>query len=430
MKCTLYNSCDAMLSSDHKPVTALLQAKIRKIDKDKLSVAHSECVRVLDRLENDAIPVLNLETNLLDFGLISPFKKVLKTVILTNPGQVIVDFKVIPKNSESKCSKDWYLISPMSSSIPPRSSLPISIECVVGASHVSSLNRRDDTLDDIIIIHIAQGQDHFITLTGQWQASCFGERICALQWMLDPIQSYTQIQLDAIYKRPDYRATSDVGIGHIPELTPKEGCLSIPKELWKIIDFIYKYGMDVNELFEREGDADVALYMRGCLDTSEQFDLEMLFNEKGGPLSKGRSIAVHSACDTFCLLLSSFADPIIPVIMQDKGTNEGFTSRLAAAAVLGLISGANYNTLIYILAFLSQVIAEFHGTEALSVSTIGITLPYLGKKFAPLLIPYTSSALSPPTAYSYFFGRPKDATYEIEDRKVAFLCHLLESNLH
>ncbi|KAJ3024593.1 hypothetical protein HK097_006880, partial [Rhizophlyctis rosea] len=75
--------------------------------------------------------------------------------------------------------------------------------------------------------------------------------------------------------------------------------LSVPKEVWRLVDFIYKYGMDVDNLFLSPGDPTLMTYMRECLDTGEEFDIARLLadpddGEAGAESPPGTPVSSHS----------------------------------------------------------------------------------------------------------------------------------------
>lgn len=53
---TLYDSVDEVTLSDHKPVRAVFQLTVRKVDKKKVKRIHEEAIREADKRANEALP--------------------------------------------------------------------------------------------------------------------------------------------------------------------------------------------------------------------------------------------------------------------------------------------------------------------------------------------------------------------------------------
>ncbi len=84
------------------------------------------------------------------------------------------------------------------------------------------MNIAEETIDDIVIFHVDHGQDLFVSLTGDWKPSCFGESFSRIILLPNPIRGYTTKELKDI-------GSNDKDLDDKP---------TIPKELWKIIDFL------------------------------------------------------------------------------------------------------------------------------------------------------------------------------------------------
>lgn len=66
----------------------------------------------MDRFENDALPDLALDNNVLDFGDIKFMQPVTRHVELENQGYVVAKFQFIPKMDEPDFSKSWCDVTP------------------------------------------------------------------------------------------------------------------------------------------------------------------------------------------------------------------------------------------------------------------------------------------------------------------------------
>mmetsp|Transcript_23207 Transcript_23207/g.29607 ORF Transcript_23207/g.29607 Transcript_23207/m.29607 type:complete len:189 (-) Transcript_23207:3-569(-) len=140
--------------------------------------------------------------------------------------------------------------------------------------------------------------------------------------------------------------------------------LSIPKELWRLVDYLHKHSLDTPNLFKEPGDG-------------EQIDelVEML--DTGADLSNFRG-NVHSVARCLVYFLESLEHPVVPVSVFNKST-EAFHSLLNCQKFLLGISTTHYNVFHYIVAFLRDGVLEHSKQNQLSVDS-------LVEIFAPVLV--------------------------------------------
>jgi inositol polyphosphate 5-phosphatase INPP5B/F len=253
--CTSYNSCHGMISSDHKPVSASFIAQVRNIDINIRNQVGGEVTRLLDKLENEAMPILNVDTNILNFGKITALSPHSLNFRFTNTGRVIAKFLLVPKMNVESTVRPWITVNPTVGSIFPGEYFDINVKIFVSTAHVKALNIGLENLDDIIIFHIENGQDYFISISAEWIPSCFGESINTLLALDKPIVSYSTAELHSY-------STAELDSVLIPDahfesvqdpqdLNSRFGVedAAVPKELWTLIDYIYKNGLEVVSTF-------------------------------------------------------------------------------------------------------------------------------------------------------------------------------------
>ncbi|CAG8520737.1 10374_t:CDS:10 [Paraglomus brasilianum] len=109
-----------IIASDHKPVSAAFEMKVKIIHPDKQANVHSSVVRELDKLENERIPDATVSTNQVDFGKLTPdMLPKSEILIIENTGKVPVKFTFIPKFGEVSVSQSWLIVEPINGEIPP-----------------------------------------------------------------------------------------------------------------------------------------------------------------------------------------------------------------------------------------------------------------------------------------------------------------------
>jgi phosphatidylinositol-bisphosphatase len=116
--------------SDHKPVSSYFSSKVKVINQIRYRKSYEECLKQLDRLENEFLPQVTVDIpgsslaphsnrNEIHFGHIKFMESVKKTFTVANTGQVPVHLEFIKKLNDSYICKDWLRIQPISSFISP-----------------------------------------------------------------------------------------------------------------------------------------------------------------------------------------------------------------------------------------------------------------------------------------------------------------------
>ncbi|KCV68896.1 hypothetical protein H696_04315 [Fonticula alba] len=189
-----------LLTSDHKPVSAEFDLTAIKVYNPlRARRTEREVMHMLDRFENDAIPDCRLSGIAAVFAgaQLAPLaREPLRTTLqLSNTGRVLASWRFIPKVDESAWCPTWLTIEPMSGQLTPGETVSITFEaslgggrglaevhCPAGADYwdfVASggsgpepfgVNR----LEDILILHLENGRDLFITVEVDLAPSAFG----------------------------------------------------------------------------------------------------------------------------------------------------------------------------------------------------------------------------------------------------------------
>jgi phosphatidylinositol-bisphosphatase len=78
---------------------------------------------------------------------------------------------------DEKVCKPWLTIEPPYGIVPPNESITISFTVDVTSVAAAALNSGQDNLEDIIIVRLEHGRDYFVTVTGDYKKSCFGNSL-------------------------------------------------------------------------------------------------------------------------------------------------------------------------------------------------------------------------------------------------------------
>ena len=286
----IYRSHPKMMCSDHKPVSALFDASVKVIDNAKYRKIYEEVLKRLDKMENEYLPQVMVDKMEVIFGAVSFRDSRVCTLTVANTGQVPLTFEFIKKPNEISYCKEWLRITPFKASIKQAESLEVELEVMVDKSTAPRLNKGLEKLDDIIVLHLDGGKDLFITVSGDYECSCFGSSIDTLVRLNCPLKNVSKELLKKLetkqYKSDEYPPIWD-----------------IPKELWVLVDQLYKYGMLTEDLFQQSGLIPEFRVIRDAMDTG--------FADK-------INVSVNSLAEALIVFLEALSDPVIPYALYNQ----------------------------------------------------------------------------------------------------------------
>ncbi|XP_043117095.1 type II inositol 1,4,5-trisphosphate 5-phosphatase isoform X4 [Puntigrus tetrazona] len=226
-----YQSHMTLKTSDHKPVSSLLEIGIKVVNEESYKRTFEEIVRHIDRLENDCIPSVSVSQREFLFQDVKFMQHQAKTVTVYNDGQVPCQFEFIPKLDEPAYCKPWLTANPAKGFLAQGASVDIDLEVFVNRSTAPELNSGQQQLEDILVLHLERGKDYFISITGNYLPSCFGSSLSTLCLLREPIQD---MPLETI-RELSMKSNSQVSDPETDK--PQE----IPKEIWMMVDHLFRY---------------------------------------------------------------------------------------------------------------------------------------------------------------------------------------------
>nr|CAB3264549.1 inositol polyphosphate 5-phosphatase OCRL-1 [Phallusia mammillata] len=329
-----YRSHPALKISDHKPVSALFKLDVKIIDQEKYRKVYEEEIRRLDRLENEWLPTMALSNHTLDFGVVKFQCPSLQTVELHNTGQTPCHFEFIGKLGDSNFCKPWLTVSKPKGYVMPGEKVELEFEVYVNKNTAPMLNRGQEGMDDILILHLVGGKDFFITLTGKYSPSCFGTSIEALCRMNKPI---TLVEQKEIARLSTIRAVGE------NQLNTLEKSLQVPKELWWILDHLHKHARHQPDLFQQPG------LHQEFQKIQESLDSTLPTNKTTLPGSN------HSVAEALLLFLEALPEPVIPFQYYTPCLEVAENLDLAKE-LLKTMSSRHRSVFYYLLAFLQELL--------------------------------------------------------------------------
>ncbi|KAI1286655.1 Inositol polyphosphate 5-phosphatase OCRL [Halotydeus destructor] len=326
-KLVVYRSHMKLRISDHKPVSCLFEASVKVVNQAKYRKVYEDVMKKLDRLENEFLPQVTVDKMEINFGSLTFNEPLTEYLTIANTGQVPFQYEFSTKPNHDSYCKRWLTLTPYTANIMPGETLEVEVKICVDKDTASHLNAGDDILTDILVLHLDQGRDLFITVIGNYLPSCFGASIESLIRLKAPVRE-TDPKVFAELQKP------------IITLEGFEPCWDIPKEVWVIIDHLYKYGMIQNELFQQPGLHSEFKLIRDALDFG--------WSDK---LTAG----IHSVAESLLLLLEAFSEPLIPfsLYQQALDASHSFTE---CKKVVTQLPAPHRSLFYYIIAFMRELL--------------------------------------------------------------------------
>eukprot|EP00727_Mastigamoeba_balamuthi_P006660 m51a1_g2614 putative type ii inositol -trisphosphate 5-phosphatase-like (1072) ;mRNA; r:512229-517451 len=306
-----------ILSSDHRPVSAIFLIKVKSIIPEARSKVYQELLKQLDMMENECMPDAHISTNTVSFGDTYYNVPQTRTVTLENTGQVMARWRFIPKLDESKVHKPWLMVCPTSGILLPGENCQIRITVSIDNKTAPDLNMEQDKLEDILILHLENGKDNYISVSGHYMKSCFGMSLEKLVVFPLPVR----------HSKPLAEGSEDR--------------LTIPKELWRIVDWLYRRGMEAPDIFCTSGSSDMEL-IRECLDTGDSFC--------------NHDINIHSVAETLIQFLESLSEPVIPVEVYAQCLDASQSYTQCRATLAHALKPVHYAVFHYLISFLREML--------------------------------------------------------------------------
>lgn len=254
-------------------------------------------------------------------------------VTLSNVGSSIIHWKFVPKLKDNTICQSWLKIHPTNGMLGPGENAVINFTAEIGkrASFLCLFDFflhfvdeahqlvEETNLQDLLVLKVVNeslnGKDYFLSFSGNWLKSAFGSSLSALVVQPFPVRAERQC----------------------PSLK-----LKIPKEMWRLCDWLYKNGMYWSEIFIRSGKSSQREILRECLDTGADFPLE---------------VDAYSVGETLLMFLDSLREPVIPYEFYTSALNvcNNFT---LCKQTISKFPEANYNVFYYLTAFLREFLVH------------------------------------------------------------------------
>ncbi|KAL4806120.1 Endonuclease/exonuclease/phosphatase [Aspergillus unguis] len=204
-----YTSHQGVLSSDHKPLVAGFTLELDYVEPKLKAQVHQELVRELDKAENESRPGLTVvvdnhgrkptksdeDPNTLDFGDVCYDVPVSRSLTVANTSGVPATFSIQKPERGGDSESTWldYKIDKPHHDDSDDHSQPLpSNECALlpgdiavvettilvrDIRFVRLLNSGQVKLEEILLLRVKDGRDHFISAHGRWLPTAFGRSL-------------------------------------------------------------------------------------------------------------------------------------------------------------------------------------------------------------------------------------------------------------
>jgi len=202
IKLDYYTSHQRVLSSDHKPLNAVFTLDYDAVDPDLKATVHQEVARELDKAENEGRPTVTIVIDRhtehdecpdesVNFGDIRYNHAKTRSLTIANTGRVPAKFGFVVRHTgdalphwlTARFDRPSDNVKPGSSSLHEYTLEPgdaLNVELTIriqDIDQVRNMNEGSSNIEDVLVLRVHGGRDHFLPVRGTWLQSSFGRSL-------------------------------------------------------------------------------------------------------------------------------------------------------------------------------------------------------------------------------------------------------------
>ncbi|XP_041095797.1 inositol polyphosphate 5-phosphatase OCRL-like isoform X1 [Polyodon spathula] len=278
-----------------------------------------------------------------------------------NDGQVPCHFAFIPKLNDTQFCKPWLRVEPCDGYLEPNETVEISLEVYVSKDSVTMLNSSEDSIEDILVLHLDRGKDYFLIIGGNYLPSCYGTSLETLCRMKKPIREIPITKLiDLGEESLTETERSCLDLLPVDNVGTEDKPLKIPKEVWLLVDHLFTKACRQEDLFQTPGMQEELQAIIDCLDTS-------IPNTIPG--------SNHSVAEALLIFLEALPEPVVCYELYQRCLDCSHDSRLCRQ-LISQLPRVHRNVFRYIMAFLRELLkySEDNNLNASMIATLFASL--------------------------------------------------------
>ncbi|XP_031641168.1 type II inositol 1,4,5-trisphosphate 5-phosphatase [Contarinia nasturtii] len=347
-----YNSVMSLRLSDHKPVYAIFSTGIKTKDEQKYKRVHEDVLRGMDKYENDNQPQITVEKTDIDFDIMQFNESYTRDITVANNCHLPVRFEFRGKEENGKkICEPWLHVEPTHGELITGDSLSIRFKIFIDVHHAWRMHRKQKTSNtkvplDILVLHVENGRDIFITVLGEYRPSCFGFSVETLARLPQPV--YELDLKDLLKIESDLNSSYSSSVYKV---------LNIPREIYQLVDYLNRNGLRTPNLFTVE-----RKYATNPLinDIRDWLNLWSPTDFPGNP---------YTAAEALLMLLESPPEPLASPMEEECLYAESFDK---CCEIIKVLSGPKKNTFLYICMFLNELLkfTPQNRLESIKLATI------------------------------------------------------------
>ena len=263
-----YTAHQRVLSSDHKPLNAIFGIKFDAVVPELKAKIHAEVAKDLDKAENEGRPNVTVvvdqhnetaehseeDTREFEgawFGSVRWGQAKHRNLTIANTSRVPAKFTFIERpvgaGQTTGVAPSWLNMtlngSSLSSSsnasslvtVEPGETVPVELEIrILDVGLSQALNDGSQALDDILVLRVEGGRDHFIPIRAKWSDTSLGQTIDKLIRVPEGGIRWLQNQRPKDKKRGASDASRDAGSNNSSNNEPVRS--SAPRELFRLTE--------------------------------------------------------------------------------------------------------------------------------------------------------------------------------------------------